>query len=314
MAFEERTFGDVPPSGRSLWISMHGGGGTTAEVNDGQYRNQIKLYDPAEGIWVIPRSPTDRWNMWHESHIDALFDRIIQNYVLTRGVNPDRVYLVGYSAGGDGVYQLAPRMADRFAAAAMMAGHPNDASPLGLRNLPFAAFVGGRDSAYKRNEVTREWGARLGELKKRDSAGYEHWVQIYEGLGHWMNRKDAEALPWMARFTRAAWPTKVVWQQDDVTHSRMYWLGVPRGAAKQGQKITAEVTGQIIRISAEELDRLDLRLRDTLLSLDETVTIFVNETQRFQGKIQRTREAIVESLTERADPVTAATATLSLKW
>ena len=38
------------------------------------------------------------------------------------GVDSDRVYLMGYSAGGDGVYQVAPRMADRFAAAAMMAG------------------------------------------------------------------------------------------------------------------------------------------------------------------------------------------------
>jgi poly(3-hydroxybutyrate) depolymerase len=47
---------------------------------------------------------------------------------LFRGVNPDKVYLLGYPAGGDGVWQLAPRMADRFAAAAMMAGHPNGAS------------------------------------------------------------------------------------------------------------------------------------------------------------------------------------------
>ena len=47
-------------------------------------------------------------------------------------VDPNKVYLMGYSAGGDGVYQLAPRMADRFAAAAMMAGHPNETSPLGL--------------------------------------------------------------------------------------------------------------------------------------------------------------------------------------
>ena len=41
--------------------------------------------------------------------------------------------VVGYSAGGDGVYQLAPRMADSWAAAAMMAGHPNGVSPLSLR-------------------------------------------------------------------------------------------------------------------------------------------------------------------------------------
>ncbi|MEM7298333.1 MAG: hypothetical protein AAF391_08720 [Bacteroidota bacterium] len=53
---------------------------------------------------------------------------------------------MGYSAGGDGVYQLAPRMADSLAAAAMMAGHPNDASPLGLRNIGFTLHMGGKDA------------------------------------------------------------------------------------------------------------------------------------------------------------------------
>jgi poly(3-hydroxybutyrate) depolymerase len=50
---------------------------------------------------------------------------------------------MGYSAGGDGVFQIAPRMADHWAAAAMMAGHPGDAAALNLRNLPFTIFMGG---------------------------------------------------------------------------------------------------------------------------------------------------------------------------
>ena len=35
--------------------------------------------------------------------------------VIKENVNPNKVYLLGYSAGGDGVYQLAPRMANRWA-------------------------------------------------------------------------------------------------------------------------------------------------------------------------------------------------------
>ena len=46
--------------------------------------------------------------------------RLIENLVALQEVNPNRVYLMGYSAGGDGVYQVAPRMADTLAAAAMM--------------------------------------------------------------------------------------------------------------------------------------------------------------------------------------------------
>jgi len=48
----------------------------------------------------------------------------------------------------------------------MMAGHPNEASPLGLRNVPFAIQVGALDVAYKRNEVAAEWGRKLDELQR----------------------------------------------------------------------------------------------------------------------------------------------------
>ena len=134
---------------------------------------------------------------------EDVLGELIADLVVFEDVNPDRVYLMGYSAGGDGVYQLAPRMADRFAAAAMMAGHPNETSPLSLRNLPFTLHMGGDDGAYNRNTVAREWNVKLAELHLADPGGYTHVVDIHQGKGHWMEREDAIALPWMARFTRS---------------------------------------------------------------------------------------------------------------
>ena len=159
------TFGKEPKDGWSLWISMHGGGNAPSRVNDQQWENQKHLYKLDEGIYVAPRGATDTWNLWHEPHINALFHRLIEDLIVLKHVDPNRVYLMGYSAGGDGVYQLAPRMADAFAAAAMMAGHPNDASWLGLRNIGFAIQVGELDSAYNRNKVAKQWIDKLDELK-----------------------------------------------------------------------------------------------------------------------------------------------------
>ena len=45
--------------------------------------------------------------------------------IVYEGVDPNRVYLTGFSAGGDGVYQITARMNDRFAATNMSAGHHN---------------------------------------------------------------------------------------------------------------------------------------------------------------------------------------------
>lgn len=309
----EKTFGEAPADGRSLWISMHGGGGAPPRVNDQQWQNQIRLYQPAEGIYLAPRAPTDTWNLWHEGHIDPMFQRLIEAHVALRGVNPDKVYLMGYSAGGDGVWQLAPRMADRFAAAAMMAGHPNEAQLDGVRNLPFAIFMGGNDAAYDRNKIAAERGAKLAEMAKADPGGYVHLTRIYEGLGHWMNLKDAEAVPWMAKFTRQTWPKKLVWLQDDVTHERFYWLTLPdKAAAKAGQKIVATVEGQTIQLTGEVPAKTALRLSDALIDLDQPVTVIVNGTQVHSAKVARTAAAIQTSLAERLDAPAAATAVLVL--
>ncbi|MEY3853213.1 MAG: hypothetical protein RI910_2193, partial [Verrucomicrobiota bacterium] len=59
----EKEFNLAPAGQRSLWISMHGGGGTAVTVNDQQWQNQIRLYAPPEGIVVAPRAPTDTWNL-----------------------------------------------------------------------------------------------------------------------------------------------------------------------------------------------------------------------------------------------------------
>lgn len=311
MRLLEKRFGEKPKTGWSLFISMHGGGGAPARVNDGQWKNQIRLYQPKEGIVVAPRAPTDTWNLWHQAHMDTLMDRLIENYVVLAEVNPDRVYLLGYSAGGDGVYQLAPRLADRFAAASMMAGHPNDANPLGLRNLPFMIWCGEKDAAYKRNQVAKKWGTRLDDLATEDPEGYVHKTMIVKGAGHWMNGSDRAAIPWMSKYQRDPWPKKVVWHQSGRTHTRFYWL--QNSKPVKGQTIRATVEDQTITIKGEGIERLSLRLSDALIDLDKSITVLFNEKQVHQGLVQRDSAVVKSSLSERADPRSAAVALLELQ-
>jgi len=312
MPFWYKTFGDKPRGGRSLFISMHGGGGAPARVNDGQYENQKRLYEPAEGVYLVPRAPTDTWNLWHQGHIDAFFDRLITNMVVFEDVNPNRVYFMGYSAGGDGVYQLAPRMADRLAAAAMMAGHPNETTPDGLRNIGFTLHMGGRDSAYNRNNIARDWKKKLAALRKADPDGYAHEVVIHEEFGHWMKRKDAVALPWMAKFTRNPFPTKVVWKQDDVTHSRFYWLAVDSENRKARARVVGSAEGNIVTVEECGLESVDLLLSDELVNLDLPVCVFHKDKVVFKRKLKRTAATIASSLLERDDPGAVASARVTV--
>jgi len=302
-----RRFGRSPAGRRPLFISMHGGGGGPPQMNTSQWQNQQRLYQPADGIYLAPRAPTDTWDLWHQAHIDRFFDRLIADLVAIEGVDPDRVYLLGYSAGGDGVYQVAPRMADRFAAAAMMAGHPNETKPDGLRNLPFAIWVGGRDAAYDRNSVARSFGEALDRLAAADPGGYPHELHVVEGKGHWMDRADAAALPWMARQVRSLRPDRIVWLQDDVVHDRFYWLAVAQPQARS--RLVARRDGQ--RVVIEEVSNqgeITIRLDDRMLDLDEEVTVVAEgrdgEAARelFRGRVPRTIATIAKTLLERSDP------------
>ena len=301
LRYDYKVFGNKPKEGRSLFISMHGGGGTAPKVNDRQWENQKRLYKPKEGVYVAPRAPSDTWNLWHRSHIDGLFDQLIADMVVFENVNPNRVYLTGYSAGGDGVFQLAPRMADRWAAAAMMAGHPNDASPVNLRNIGFTIHMGGKDKAYNRNKVAREWKEKLAELQKNDPNGYVHQVVIHEDKGHWMDREDAVAIPWMSKFTRNVFPKTIVWRLSKVTHNRFYWLHVDDAHYKKKARIDAKIDRSKIAIRSDDVHQLDVLLTDELVNLDEPLKIVFNEYTAFTGKATRTIAALSRSLRERQD-------------
>ena len=300
MKFELKFYGKKPKEGWSLYFSLHGGGQTESAVNEKQWVRHQDLYKVKEGIVFIPRSPTDTWNMWHQDHIDPLFNRIIQNMIMLYEVDPNKVYLMGYSAGGDGVYQLAPRMADRFAAAAMMAGHPNETSPLGLRNLPFTIHMGENDTPYNRNKVAAEWKGKLKDLRNNDPEGYPHLVTIHQDKGHWMELLDTVAITWMSTYRRDPFPKKVVWKQDDVTHNRFYWLRDENPTERS--LIVARIEGQTIEIENTSVSDFTIMLNDSLIDMDKSVIVKYDGKEVFNATVPRTSTTILKSIREYGDP------------
>ena len=305
MKFDVKVFGDKPATGRSLFISsVLGGGNTATAVNDQQWENQKWLYQPAEGVYIAPRAPNDAWDMWFQPHIDTFFTQLIADAVAFEDVDVNRVYIMGYSAGGDGVFRLAPRLADRWAAAAMMAGHPGDVRADNLRNLPFTLHMGEKDSAYDRNKHAVEWKKLLADLHEQDKEGYVHEVVIQPGMSHWMQRKDAVAVPWMAKFTRNTAPKKVVWAQPK--QQQFYWLAEAVVDAASLEKtatarLVASMEKQEIQISSNSVNGVTVRLRDDLVNLDQPIKVLMNGKVVFEGKAERNIKTISKTLSERHD-------------
>ena len=301
MKFKAITYGEKPADGRSLYISMHGGGATHKRVNDQQWDNQIRLYKPQEGVYVAPRAPWDDWNMWFKPGMDEFFEMLIQAAVATMDVNPDKVYLMGYSAGGDGVWRMAPRMADRWAAASMMAGHPGEALQVSLRNTPFMIWMGENDSAYDRNKLAVKHGAIMDSLQQADTEGYIHETHIIKGKGHWMDRVDAAAVPWMAQYKRNPYPNKIVWRQEEVTRPAFYWLSVPEKECRHKAMVVAEIDKNVIEISESDYSRLTIYLNDDMVDLNKPVVVNYKGKKVFKGKLSRTIANMARTLDERDD-------------
>lgn len=237
-SFERR--GSAPASGYPVYIALHGGGGAPSSVNDSQWEH-MKIYyrdSVSNGIYIAPRGVSDTWDLHFQSESYPLYDRLIENLIAYENADPNRIYLLGFSAGGDGVYQVVPRMPDRFAAANMSAGHHNWIRFDNLLNTPFLLQVGERDSAYNRNRVATENFITLNNLKALHR-GYIHDLFIHAGYGHngwydndesgalhrvindpvaWLqtgNRaetnKNTNAVHWLNNYRRDSLPTKIIW-------------------------------------------------------------------------------------------------------
>ena len=175
-----------------LFITLHGGGEGDPGFNDGQWLQMYEYYQGAvkNGIYVACRGITDTWDLHFRPESYPLYDRLIQVMIRLYQADPNQVYLLGFSAGGDGVYQIAPKMADRFAAVNMSSGHPNGVSLRNLSNCPISIQVGVRD--YYSQSALRcvraaEFERVLANYREEYGFGYDHQVLVHVPAGHNFN-------------------------------------------------------------------------------------------------------------------------------
>lgn len=283
MKYGIQIIGEPDENGYPLYIALHGGGqGDTPDVNNQQWYAMATYYKSSvkNGIYVNPRGVRDTWDTHANPESYPLYDELIENMILFYNVDPERVYILGYSAGGDGVYMIAPRMADRFAAANMSAGHPNGTSVVNLYNTPIQLQVGLKDTSYNRYLVTAEYDGVLSALNIQYGGGYIHNTFIHAKYAHnfydnttgdqeviadataWFKNQDTttvmadtNAIRFLNQYTRDSLPETVVWDLGNRASERetesFYWLKasydtnsgiVVASYSKTENKITIEST------------------------------------------------------------------------
>lgn len=312
MPFSMRYMGTKPKEGWPMLVSLHGGGNVAKDVNDKQWTNQQARY-MFDGVYICPRAAVDGPSLWHAAHNYPLMDDLVRAFILTFDVDPDRVYLQGYSEGGYGTNRLGPNMADRFGAIAVAAaGEMLDRAPVeNLRNLPMNLQVGDQDTGFDRFKLASGWAARMKQLAESDECGppcYDVNFVTHPGQGHAID--DRESPKWLAQQRRNPIPRRVVWRQSGpVTHDS-YWLHLddpyegktPTTWENRPEMIDARYSGNFVSLEVTGLKSVTIRLDDRMMDLDKPVTVTINGREAFTGMVPRSAATLAKTLAQRGDP------------
>jgi dienelactone hydrolase len=278
---------NFPDGQRIVLLALHGGGQDSPNINDADFMHMTDMFnadmEAIGGVLIATRMPTDTWNGHFVTGVDAVYKKLIACTVAGLNANSNRVYLIGYSAGGDGVYRLGPRMADRWAAVGMYAGHPGDIGADNLRNVFFVGRVGEKDTLFNRAGELIKFQSKLQNLQNKDPRGYAFDVSIVRGKEHG-GVPTSEGLQKMFMVTRNPYPQVIVWKQqrisddDNTLTNHMYWLEIDD--PKDGQYIKALQTDKQVFLieKAENLGKVIIKLNQHMVDLKEKIIV------NYQGK------------------------------
>jgi len=180
-----------------LLLYLHGGLGRGRDFAKMGWYPIIQMVSEGVSLSLIVLAPQcPEGETWTDPDVlVAVLDEVLASY----RVDPDRVYLVGYSMGGEGAWFLAYRHPEVFAAIAPMSGYCNPLWATRLARLPVWAFHGAKDDLISVGATER----MVAELRKE---GGDVKVSIDPERGHSPpSRAEHEALlAWLLEHRRPA--------------------------------------------------------------------------------------------------------------
>ena len=307
--------GTRPAKGWALFIAMHGGGGAPKEVNDSQWRHmQIYYKDHPEAggyLYLALRAPNDTWNGFYDDYVYPLIDNLARQFRFFGDIDPDKVFIMGYSHGGYGAYAIGPKMPDRFAAihASAAAATDGESTAKTLRTTPFTAMVGELDTMYGRYERNQKFKAEIEQLRGGRADIYPVTVTIVAGNGH-TGLPDRDKIKDLYPAVRNPVPREVTWLMTDSVVRDFFWLRVPQPAKRQ--EILASCRENRFVITANEgVSEATVLMDSRLVDFNKPVDIKLNgstSTRHFAPSLK----TFCETLARRGDPAFAFSASFTI--
>ena len=215
-------------------------------------------------IVVAPQAAETWWSEESERVVAALLDEVLGSL----NVDPNRVFLAGFSNGGTGAFRFATLWPDRLAAAVSLEGggifvrEGPPSLPAGVGGLPMLFVHGDRDDVLAPGLSTDTVSAL-----KRAVPGAAVELRILPGRGHdiVLGRDDGLTLAFLGRHRRDPFPRDLAFEMNDLRAPRRNWIEV---LEKRGGRARVEARladDGSVELRTKNVLRLRLLLRRELL-------------------------------------------------
>jgi pimeloyl-ACP methyl ester carboxylesterase len=310
-----RKVGTRPADGWPLFIAMHGGGGTTKEFNDSQWHDMLHYYrdHPEAGgyLYLALRAPNDTWNGFYDDYVYPLVENLVREFLFFGDVDPNKVFIMGYSHGGYGAFAIGPKEPDLFAAIHASAAAPTDGETTGktLRNTVFTCMVGEKDTMYGRFERDKKFRETIRQFRGDRNDIYPVNVQFIPGNGH-TGLPDRDEILEMYPAVRNTVPRELTWLMTDKVIHDFFWLHT--GAPGKEQEIDAAChDNKLVITTTADVSDATVLLDSRLIDFQKPVTLELNG-QTTTHKIEPSLRVLCQTLQRRGDAELAFTAEIPL--
>ncbi|MBN2489444.1 MAG: dienelactone hydrolase family protein [Planctomycetes bacterium] len=284
-----------------LILSLHGAGGNGSGEIDFLWSRHLSEWP---GLIAAP-SGVPPGAQWFPEQVPFVLG-VIEDVCRRASIDTNRVYVNGFSNGGNGAWFYAQNHPGRFAAACTRGGgNPTPALLLNLLHVPIYIVHGDQDRVIAVDHDRRD-AKRLSEL------GYTVEYTEVAGGGHkpFTDEENPKIIAFLRKHVRNPWPKKLLFRAARPERFRNLWLEVPAGAAAQAE-VRAEVKdGNVIEVTGAR--RVVLWLGDALMDLDQELVVNLDGKEAFRGKAERRFSTLVADLKERFDRTAPAWARLEV--